>query len=80
MDNIISDFSIIPKDNTVCGIPRLSCDGPVNSSTQSELNLAIATVPYQQYRAINDPECGLTSGTIFKELDLPFYGTGGVLL
>ncbi len=80
MENVISDFRIIPKDNAECGIPRLSCDGPEKISAQSELNLAIATVPYQQYRAINDPECGLMAGTIFKELDLPFFGTGGVLL
>lgn len=80
MDNVISDFRIIPKDNAECGIPRLSCDGPVSNSAQSDLNLAIATVPFQQLRALNDPECGLMAGTIFKELDLPFYGTGGVLL
>lgn len=80
MDNVISDFRIIPKDNTECGIPRLCCDSPEKSSASTELNLAMATIPYQQFRAINDAECGLMTGTIFKELDLPFYGIGGVLL
>jgi len=43
MDNVISDFRIIPKDNTECGIPRLCCDSPEKSSASTELNLAMAT-------------------------------------
>lgn len=80
MDQVMSDFKIIPKDCAQCGIPRLCCDGSEKSSAQPELNLAMATVPFQQYRAINEPECALMAGTLFKELDLPFYGTGGALL
>jgi hypothetical protein len=79
--NIVTDnLKIIPKDNAQCGIPRLSCDSIETSSIQNESILAMATVPFQQFRALNDPEAGLKAGTLFKELDLPFYGVGGVLL
>lgn len=34
--------------------------------------LAIASVPMQEYRQLYTPAQGLQHGTLFKELDLPF--------
>lgn len=40
-----------------------------------ELPLAMAYVPFQKWRKVSDGACGLAVGTIFQELDLPFYGS-----
>ncbi|MCI5596485.1 MAG: spore coat associated protein CotJA [Lachnospiraceae bacterium] len=36
--------------------------------------LAMACVPWQRWREIYQPDEGLSCGTIFKELNLPFTG------
>ncbi len=41
--------------------------------------LAMAYVPWQKWQNIYDAEKGFCSGTIFQDLNLPFYGIGGVL-
>lgn len=41
--------------------------------------LAMAYVPWQKWQNIYDAEKGFCNGTIFQDLNLPFYGTGGVL-
>ena len=38
--------------------------------------IAMAYVPFQQWRNIYKPECALEKGTIFQELFLPFMGRG----
>ena len=38
------------------------------------LSLAMAYVPYQQFRDLYEPEEALAAGTLFRELDKPFYG------
>lgn len=40
--------------------------------------LAMVYAVNQQFRNINDPGVGLSHGTIFAELDLPFKGSEGV--
>ena len=37
-----------------------------------DMPIAMAYVPYQQWRNIYEPNQALKRGTIFKELDLPF--------
>lgn len=37
-----------------------------------DMPIAMAYVPYQQWRNIYEPREALKRGTIFKELDLPF--------
>ena len=39
--------------------------------------LAMAYVPWQKWQNIYDVEKGFCRGTIFQELDLPFFGVGG---
>lgn len=38
--------------------------------------LAIAYAPLQPWRGIMDPSSALERGTLFKDLDLPFHGSG----
>jgi len=43
-----------------------------------ELPLAMTYMPIQVWRNVYAPCDALQAGTIFAELDLPFYGKGGV--
>lgn len=36
--------------------------------------IAMAYVPWQKWKCVYDAEEGINSGTIFPELELPFYG------
>jgi len=52
----------------------------VDSARKSEFEdipLAMAYVPWQKWQNIYDAEKGFCNGTIFQDLDLPFYGVGG---
>lgn len=45
----------------------------IRQNTQSCCtNLAIASVPIQEWRQLMSPEAAFMSGTIFSELNLPF--------
>ena len=39
-----------------------------------DMPLAMAYVPFQVWRDLYQPDEALQAGTIFKELNLPFYG------
>jgi hypothetical protein len=41
------------------------------------LAIAMAYVPWQKWRDVMKPHDAIGRGTIFKELDKPFYGKGG---
>ncbi len=41
-------------------------------------HLAIASVPIQEWTSVLEPEQALSTGTIFPELDKPFYVTEGM--
>ncbi len=53
--------------NSACG----SCNGYLHR----EAPIAMVYSPVQQWRDLYDPATALSNGTIFKELDLPFYPT-----
>ena len=44
------------------------------SLSQMPLSLAMAYVPFQEFRDLNEPEQALMAGSLFRELDKPFYG------
>ncbi len=79
MNIVQADLKIAPKDCSKSGIPALPCDSGDKNSLFAP-SLAMAYVPLQQYRELYDYDYALQAGTIFKELDLPFYGIGGTLL
>lgn len=67
--------------------PRYQRDVRINNSTQGNItqnrenhtqgpSLAMVYGVKQEYRNIYDPEIGLNNGTIFEELNLPFYPVG----
>lgn len=39
--------------------------------------LVMSYTPMQVFRNLYDPDSGLCHGTVFRELDLPFYGANG---
>ncbi len=79
MNIVQADLKIAPKDCSQAGIPSLPCDTGEKNSLLAP-SLAMAYVPVQQFRDLYDPDYALQIGTIFRELDLPFYGIGGTLL
>lgn len=50
------------------------CD---RDDVMEEMPLAMAYVPWQNWRKIYEPEKAFCRGTIFEELDMPFQGRGG---
>lgn len=53
------------------------CDDRAEYDELNGLPIAMAYVPWQQWRAIYEVEKGFHRGTIFEELDKPFKGIGG---
>ncbi len=78
MNIVQTDLKIAPKDCSKSGIPTLPCDGEKNSMFAP--SLAMAYIPIQQFKELYDQDYAFQVGTIFKELDFPFYGIGGTLL
>ncbi len=66
--------AVCGKGNHPCG----PCDCKQKTSRENQainsLPLAMAYVPMQAFRCLHSPEQALESGTLFKELDLPFLG------
>ena len=48
-----------------------------NCAYGCEYPLAMTYMPMQEWRNLYAPCDALKAGTIFAELDLPFYGEGG---
>ena len=60
-------------------MPCMECISPSgNPSCDSDHVLAMAYVPWQQFRNLYDLDRALQVGTIFAELDKPFTGRGGM--
>ncbi len=45
------------------------------STFPSRVSLAMMYVPYQRFENLYEPEKALERGTLFADLDLPFYGS-----
>lgn len=59
-------------------VTEISSSNPCSVFTNQPISLAMAYVPFQQWRNIYDPELGIERGTIFAELDKPFIGEEAV--
>lgn len=53
-------------------------DRKQDNRLQYDSSLAMAYVPWQQWRELYTPEVGFKRGTIFSELDKPFIGEEAV--
>lgn len=51
-----------------------ACD---QSGRMEQFPIGMAYVPWQKFCDLYDPHQGLSRGTLFKELDYPFYGKRG---
>lgn len=49
--------------------------GSDNGYLHREAPIAMVYSPVQKWKELYDPATALSNGTIFKELDLPFYPT-----
>ena len=68
----IFDFSGISLEkmlSTASATPRQT-----DTDCISDMPIAMAYVPIQQYKKTYEPDSGLTFGTIFPELNKPFCG------
>lgn len=63
----IDDATLKMDLNTFTGMDNKSC-----IEDMDDMPIAMAYVPWQQWRNLYDPKEALKRGTIFKELDLPF--------
>jgi hypothetical protein len=59
------------EDDNNCGQFTGACPGV------KECPLGMAYVPFQEWDNIYEPEKGFQTGTIFADLDLPYYARGG---
>lgn len=41
---------------------------------RTDMNIAMAYVPWQEFRNLDNFKCGYIAGTIFKDLNKPFMG------
>lgn len=72
------------ETRSTCGCSRerdSDCDsdcnhGAANTGILAGKSLAMVYSPYQSFDSVYDPRQGLCNGTIFGELNKPFYGDG----
>ena len=64
----MNDYNMKMELNEFVGM-KPSCDVDIDIE---DMPIAMAYVPWQQWRMIYEPKEALKRGTIFKELDLPF--------
>ena len=56
---------------------RRSCEcSPCENPTLSGQSLAMVYSPVQEFDNLYEPEAGLCAGTIFRDLEKPFWGAG----
>lgn len=65
--NVTSEPSFVPEKKVICN----NCDSLDN------MEIAMAYVPWQEWKKIMCPEKAFMTGTIFEELNKPFCGAGG---
>ncbi len=56
---------------------RSTADAASGSLSNMPLSLAMAYVPFQDFVELYEPDEALAQGTLFRELDKPFYGQRG---
>jgi hypothetical protein len=59
------------QENRSCG-----CKSPLPYEN-AKFPVAMAYVPWQKFTSVYEPDKALEIGTIFPELNLPFYGGRG---
>lgn len=70
----MDDQNVKMKLNEFVGLEQ-PCNNHIDD--MKDMPIAMAYVPWQQWRMIYEPKEALKRGTIFKELDLPFEAAKG---
>ena len=65
-------------DDTCMNAPRTDDCCMAKRDIYGDKSLAMAYVPWQTWRDLYDTEKGFHCGTIFKEMNLPILGKGGM--
>lgn len=71
---------ILVSNRQVSNNMRTDCTMDCNSHSDHGMNafpVGMAYVPWQKWQNIYEPEMALRAGTLFKDLDLKFYGIRG---
>ena len=63
--------SASPAERPSCSLRQPNCE-TTQRDCLSDMSVAMAYVPMQRWNQVYDMSRGLTRGTIFPELDLPF--------
>ncbi|MBQ1275181.1 MAG: spore coat associated protein CotJA [Cellulosilyticum sp.] len=71
----MNDSNMKMELNEFVGL-KTPCDEKIDCNMEN-MPIAMAYVPWQQWRMIYEPKEALKRGTIFKELDLPFEASKG---
>ena len=73
---------IMPQCEESCERNRTRCEGDYSRGRDMlyGVPLAMGYVPWQNFECTYEPAQALKAGTIFPELDKPFYGRRGVRL
>lgn len=67
-----------PQSMQAARSPRTDGCPDTHDHFPADMPIGMAYVPWQKWQDIYDPGKGLESGTIFRELDKPFLGKGGM--
>lgn len=80
----MSNYRMMPPPNMM-PCPQMKdrmeysqCDGETNC-LEMNYALAMAYVPWQKFDALLEPEKAFEVGTIFTELEKPFWGKRGMM-
>ena len=60
-----------------CGCNLSDPCGIAGTNRIDQFPVGMAYIPWQEFKDLYDPHQGLARGTLFKELDYPFYGKRG---
>ena len=58
--------------------PQMNCEDESDRDPLQGMRVGMAYVPWQNFECTYEPAQALQAGTIFPELDMPFYGRRGM--
>lgn len=69
---------MMEKELGLCCMDQTPAMPEQNESTfPAQVSLAMMYVPFQRFENLYEPDNALERGTLYKDLDLPFYGSKG---
>ena len=72
----VEQSGAMPREDAMLSRERRSERNCRGEYEREGISLAMVYSPYQHWRDVYDEEKGLSRGTIFRELDKPFEGSG----